>query len=159
MPPPPVIHWLCRFYKRQRDRFLDNLKAEVTSCGQEVARRDLRNLKGLEQRMKELKYYERALKGQGCDREIEGYKRDLFDSLTDTITQVYEEIDFKVTKSKWDDVDQLKTFLSKACPILQSSELTDESVRLESMGKLDKMNSKIEAKARGITDQYFETNL
>ena len=71
MPPPPVIHWLCRFYKRQRDRFLDNLKAEVTSCGQEVARRDLRNLKGLEQRMKELKYYERALKGQGCDREID----------------------------------------------------------------------------------------
>jgi hypothetical protein len=123
----------------------------VTSCGEEVAKRDLRNLKGLEQRMSELKYYERALKGQGCDREIEGYKRELFDSLVETITHVHEEIDFKVSKSQWEDVDVLKKYLSKAWPIVQSSELTEESVKLEFMERFKTMNNKIEAKAQGIT--------
>ena len=143
----------CRFYKRQRDRFLDKLKEEVVICGQEVAKREVRNLKGLEQRMKELKYFERALQGQGCDREIEGYKRELFDSLTENILQVHEDIDHKVAKSKWDEVDDLKKFLTKAYPILQSSELTSEAEKREFMERFDKMNSKIQAKANGIASK------
>ena len=103
--------------------------------------------------MKELKYYERALQGQGCDKEIEGYKRELFDSLTETILQVHEDIDLKVAKSKWDEVDNLKKFLTRAYPILQSSELTSEAKKLEFMDRFDKMNSKIQAKANGIASR------
>ena len=133
---------------------MDRLKAEVQSCCQEVEKRDIRNLKGLEARMKELKFYEIALKGQGCDSEVKGYKKALFDALTETISQTCEEIAFCVHKSKWQNVEELTLFLDKTKPILESSDLADEHVKRDFLVQYKKTLSKIRSKAEGITSKW-----
>jgi hypothetical protein len=125
----------------------------VVGCGQAVAKRDVRCLKGLEQRLKELKCYERALRGQGCDNEIEGLKKELFDSLTDTVTQAHEDVDLCIAKSKWDEVDNLKRFLTKAYPVLQVCDVSDEAMKREFMERFERMNLKIQEKANGLTSK------
>ena len=124
---------------------------QVGNCGQELAKRDVRNLKSLDQHIKELKHYERALQGLGCDREIESNKRQLFESLTDTILEVHEDIEAEVKKSNWDAVAKLKKYLERSCPILESSELTSEAEKRHYVERFNKMNENIQAKAHGLT--------
>ncbi len=58
------------------------------------------------------------MNGQGFDNQIEGFKKELFDSMTDTVTQVHEDVDISIAKSKRDEVDSLKKFLTKAYSVL-----------------------------------------
>ncbi len=106
----------AQFFRRRLDNCLDELRAGVDACRRGLRDEDLDSsaVNELKSTIGELVNYETALKGLGCDAEIERNKKDLFDELKDTILQSLDTIDAKMEEGKWNEVDRLNKFVKFA---------------------------------------------
>ena len=102
-------------------QFLDQLKGELETLGDELTRQNVSALKNLQQRVKDLKKFELALEGHGFDEEIQGYKQEVVESLIETMHQAQQQFDTQVKKGCWDELQQPHKFLQKAVDILRTS--------------------------------------
>ena len=138
-----------RFYKRQRDQFLDQLKGELELLGEHLTKQDVHAVKNLQQRLRDLKQYEVALEGQGCDDEIKGYKQQVFESLVETMLTAHDEIEANVAQRRWDGIEQSHKFLAKAIGALRTSGWVDEQ-KESCIAKFEELCAMLEQKGDDI---------